>query len=320
MSTSWGGSPSSVPQNARALEPTIQSFKAIDDMIGRHVQPGSIVPVRAGTEPPYHAGVYADGKTPFLEDVSRFEKVLAGTQHMDYVTPLTMQDVEAMKDKAYVATLWDFDRWVVDDVMRSLPLTEPQKKAWLRETYPEFFDRQVEAMKLLEDLQSKYDKLIVTGPESLEDMIFMFFFEKEMRIKHTSSKYAAARDVNLPHGLTSFQTAPTAAWIRSAFERGIWNSRKRFLELFKTFTLDSSQPDYSDGAINTRPYNQPNFATTTGTPTPKYLWGATRTYADRSGIPATGVYGFRGTTAERAMEAVVVAAGGVAAAPPLAPV
>lgn len=218
-----------------SLSNDLKSLKSVDRRLENAINPAEIVPVHGdGKNALYGPGYYKeDTVIPVVEKYTHTG--LLGSL-ANVVAPLTTEDVKIMKDKEYVATLYDFDNWVVNKYLQGLPLNEPEKRDWLRQVYPEFFERQVEAVKAIHDMKAKYDKLCVEGAKTIEDMYFMYMFEKENLIDFsTSSPQSLAVD-----GLyTNIESVDNTFAENSpkAFERGVFNTRERFLKLYNEAML-----------------------------------------------------------------------------------
>lgn len=214
-----------------SLSNDLKSLKSVDRQLENAINPEEIVPVHGdGRSGLYGPGYYKEDTVIPVTDKYTHARLLGSAPEI--VTPLTTEDVKIMKDKAYVATLRDFDDWVVNTYLQGLPLTEPAKKDWLRQVYPEFFERQVEAVKAIHDMKAKYDKLCVEGAKTIEDMYFMYMFEKENLIDFSTSSPQATKIGGLyqynQEGVDDIMESHS----RSAFERGVFNSRERFLKLY----------------------------------------------------------------------------------------
>lgn len=228
--------PHGYSHNKGVNDDTIAALKSVDAMIDRQYHPTEAVDVFSGAGGLHGISTYTDKGVLPIEEKWRYSHILGTTPQIH--TTISDEDVEKMKHKAYVATLRDFDRWVVD-YMHGLPLDAPQKKDWLKSVYPEFFERQVEAMKLLEDARERYDKLNVEGAYTIPDMYFMFMFEQEKLLANSTQDFEVAAGL--------YATDNTLAEVDEvadlAFERGIWNTRKRFMNMFTAFNLQSDSGD-----------------------------------------------------------------------------
>jgi len=175
--------------------------------------------------------------------------------------PVTDEDVQLMKEKEDLRTLWDFDRWVVDEYLG--PLDAPEKKDWLRRRYPEFFDRMIEAMKELNEAKAKYEKMRIDTPKSIGDLWFLYTFERDYPMYKNNIQSL----MNNVLGLMDRADADEAGlYEETAFQRGMWNLRKRFNEIIAISTLpihsavtENTVPQFEDRAktlewsLRTRP-------------------------------------------------------------------
>lgn len=238
---------------------TISKLKGVDNMLERQINPKYVVPVVSGRNPPYGPGYYEDKQILPIEDKVHYAPALLGESGNDpeITTEITNEDVKKMKNKAYIATLRDFDRWVVE-YMEGLGLDQPQKKEWLRNVYPEFFERQVEAMKMLHDAQAKYEKLCVEGARTIEDMYFMYMFEKENLMDHSTQDGSAQNELG---GLYDGRVDIDMDTIGNvAFERGIWNTRKRLVSMLTQWGIVSGHPNKDGKYEQDKYYLGPNFS------------------------------------------------------------
>lgn len=230
----------------------------------------NINPVDAGVTGPVHPTLVDGDKSepPVLEKV-RYARMLTG-QDPRIDTVIKDEDIEIIKRKAYITTLKDFDRWLIKEYLGDV--TDLNKRAWLRDVYPKWFERQQEAMEKLNDVKRKYEIMKIEGPITLEDIYFMYMYEKDL------SRYGGSL-VNMSNkkvlGLMSEDEYRSAAseteaaatttdkadkYYRKSFERGLFNSRKRTLDMAREMVLALSMGIPGD-RVAEFPIAGPQYAT-----------------------------------------------------------
>lgn len=216
----------------------ISKMKRVDSTLAAGTK--AIVPVTAGVLQPHHPAIMED-----THDIPISEKLEAlpflSQENVRIDTEITQEDIDTIKKKAYVATLRDFDRWLINDYLKGVD--DQVKKAWLLDVYPEWFDRQKEAIDSLNDVKKKYELLRLEGPTTLEEIYFMYAFERDASSYEGSIAHYAlngilgassAADVKTKLGLKDDQYDP---FVQKSFERGLFNTRKRFNQMFKQWML-----------------------------------------------------------------------------------
>jgi hypothetical protein len=139
--------------------------------------------------------------------------------------PVTSADVDALKAKALVARLFQFDQWVLTSKLRDVPVVE--KKAWLREHYPGMLENVMGVVKALNDAKVRYETIRINGPKDLEDMAFQMYYEEDL------SKFAKRWRVNYGPilGVAEERTQANKLTRTRGFERGLMNTHHIFREV-----------------------------------------------------------------------------------------
>jgi hypothetical protein len=169
----------------------------------------------------YHPYLVEKTPDPSVMEKVKYSALLTGKEP-EVRTTIDQEDIDILKRKAYITLIRDFDRWVIKDFLGALD--SETKKAWLRETYPSFFTRQVETMKKLNDVKAKYEILKIEGPETIEDLYFMFTYEN-LAAQDTFKHSILNSDF---YGITSEpDAAKMASFATKQFERGMFNLYER---------------------------------------------------------------------------------------------
>ena len=217
----------------------VSAMKQVDSQIGKMDTP--IVPVNAGTSGPQHPSVVGgDHKEASIVQKAQYMPLLMPEsvgQPIPIEMNITKEDIQTLKKKADIATLRDFDKWVVSTFCADM--TVPQTKAWLHEIYPEWFDRQVDAVNDLNDVKKKRELMRIHGPQTIQDIYFMYQYDRALKNNIDSNISLASKgllglmdneDLERIRKLTGNDTQ-----FRQSFERGIFNTRKRNFEMFNTW-------------------------------------------------------------------------------------
>jgi len=110
-------------------------------------------------------------------------------------------------------------------------------KNWLYEIYPQWFERQAETINKLNDLKAKYELMKIEGPQTIEDMYFMYTMDREkLYEQNLGSLLTEALSPNALLGIKTVkpdEVQATDAASQLVFERGLWNSRKRTMKMFE---------------------------------------------------------------------------------------
>ena len=231
----------------------VKSFKGVDRMLGKVVGRDEIVPV-TGSEQTAHPGAYLHRQEVPLSEKNRLVTTFTAIEP-ELTSTITDKDVEIMKDKAYMATLYDFDEWVAKRVA-NLDLSTPEKYAWVRDIYPEWFQRKINAINDLQDAKAKYEKLCIDGPSTIQDLFYMYRFDQFQKdipfaaekLKNRDAMAFMSLSTGPPAGEGGEQVqarADFATYKKLAFQRGVMNPRKRILDY--VFSL----ADQNNGQLRT---------------------------------------------------------------------
>jgi hypothetical protein len=202
------------------------------------IDKNSPLPIPISSAEPTGPVAYQHSKEAPLATKARLADILSETK-AEVQVPVTDEDVKRMKEKAQLATLWDFDKWVAETFLKGA--SEPARKAWLKKYYPEFFDRQIEAMKKLNDAKERYEKILIDQPHNLADLWFRYTYERDYEYFQTSTMEAQNMMLGLvktEHGPESDAFELRAFTGNEAFQRGVWNSRKQFVDWAQLMGLD----------------------------------------------------------------------------------
>lgn len=185
---------------------------------------------------------YPHTKDPQIMDKVNFGEMLTGTQVQPTVQ-VTDEDVQVMKDKAWMAQLMDFNNWV-GTVFE--PEKSPANKELLSRVYPEWIQMQKDEIDNWHDMKKRIETIKLKGADNKEDLFLMY------RLGWPSTDGATIKDPYLSEALST-HNAPGLArfntgWRQGAdpafnFQRGIGNSRKKVLQ---TQALASGPMKYRD--------------------------------------------------------------------------
>lgn len=234
----------------------IKAMKHVDNMLQKVVKPEYIMPIVGGEGIAVNAGYYEDPTVIPLDEKMQYSKVLGMGQGEPRVTlDLTKEDIDVMKSKADVAMLRDFDTWVVTQLGAS-GLTAEEKRQWLKEIYPQFLERMEKACHYVIENEHKYKKMQLTNPQSLEDMVWMYFFEKYAMLDGSNFDFMDILNGVYPKaGANAANNTERQA--RMAFERGLFNSKKRFMDYMIEFYMNRPWAEQAAPG-GPREFNPPN--------------------------------------------------------------
>jgi hypothetical protein len=205
----------------------ISKMKNVDRMLADEAI--AVIPVAAGMNEPHHPTMIKDERTiPVSEKLMAAGYLGINKRDIKIDAEITQEDIDTIKRKSYVATLRDFDRWLIEDYLGGVD--DQVKKAWLLEVYPEWFERQKEAIDQLNDVKRRYEIMRIEGPTTLEDIYFMFKFEQDKDTYEGSIANYALSGILGAVPKTSFGSEEV---VQKSFERGLFNTRKRFNEMFR---------------------------------------------------------------------------------------
>jgi hypothetical protein len=146
---------------------TIATLRREDEKMTNAMQ--FIVPVSHGRGL-WAPGTYMDtGEAPISEKVT-YSQMLTGQNVVPQVQ-ITDEDIQKVRDKTWMATLYDFDNWVGEYLK---PNQNPANKALLDKIYPEWLDRQKQVVENYHDMKKRVETLKITGPKNREDL-FLFY-------------------------------------------------------------------------------------------------------------------------------------------------
>ena len=160
---------------------------------------------------------------PQIAEKLRYANILTGKDSAPSIkAELKDSDIAILKKKAYLRTLVDFDRWITRDYLPQ-GLDSQVIKNWLHEVYPEWFERQAEQIAKMNDVKKTYEIMRIEGPKTIEDLYFMYQFNKAAET-HLGSNLAIITTNNCNIPFTS------DAYGNEQFDRGIFNMRRRLYE------------------------------------------------------------------------------------------
>ncbi len=172
---------------------------------------------------------YPPTQDPQIMDKVNFGEMLTGTQVQPTVQ-VTDEDVQVMKDKAWMAQLMDFNNWV-GTVFE--PEKSPANKELLSRVYPEWIQMQKDEIDNWHDMKKRIETIKLKGADNKEDLFLMY------RLGWPNTDGATIYDPFLSEALST-QNAPglqrfNEGWRQGTspalnFQRGIGNSRKKVLQ------------------------------------------------------------------------------------------
>lgn len=205
---------------------TIAALRKEDEKMQNAMQ--FIVPVKHDTGV-WGPSTYQHTTMPPISDKITYSRLLTGQE----VTPqlqITDEDVKAVKDKEWMATLYDFDNWVGEYLE---PNRNPANKALLSKIYPEWLERQKNVIENYHDFKKRVETLKITGPKNKEDL-FLFYRLGYPRASDQGrndgfSVYANRIDAPALGGLGQ-NGLPTAGDATVNFQRGVFNLNRKRME------------------------------------------------------------------------------------------
>lgn len=230
------------PKGKETNDAIIRSFKAVDSLL----RPANTVYAVAGADSNMRnltssISAGSEGQAPPAIMKARAAHLLGQAQGGETEIVVGDKDVEGMQERAWLSILRDFDFWVVNQYLVSLD--DASKKDWLREHYPEWFERQEDTMRKYREAQKHYQSLTVHGPQNKEDMFFMYVFETELR--HMP---------DLLPGLNPDISSPVdnrARDVDMAFARGMWPRARRMLNTLAALQ-DVASLEMAGGRVGNR--------------------------------------------------------------------
>jgi len=173
----------------------------------------------------------ADAVYPKVEKATIEDKVdAAGLLGHQAEVPIYVEesDVSAAKEKAELTRLKDFNNWIITGYMKGL--TTDAKRNWLRTVYPEWFDQQKELIAEIHSNKERFQKILLHGPQSMEELWFLFVIQEEYPfIIETNVLPGGADEDNL--GALPTEAESTKEQQAQRFRRGLW---PRFREMWNT--------------------------------------------------------------------------------------
>jgi hypothetical protein len=91
--------------------------------------------------------------------------------------PITSDDVKKLEDAAWLRNWHTFNVWVSEQLVKGFK-NPPERKEWLLRHYPEYFELQTRAVRELTALRKRYELIKSIGAKTIQDLYFMFEFEK----------------------------------------------------------------------------------------------------------------------------------------------
>lgn len=152
----------STAQKIREMENKLQNL--IQHPVSHTLGQGQI-----SNQPEYgHIGYNAKA-TPPIEKKAFYGSALGFAPHP--VAEITKEDVRIMEEKAAKAKEMEFDQWVAQKFQ---PNKDPATKAWLREVYPDFYDKQVKVIEDWTDTVKQLNSIKILGPQNVDDLALLW--------------------------------------------------------------------------------------------------------------------------------------------------
>lgn len=229
------------------MKETISSLRNVDRSITRQLPAPVAVVHEADTGGTAGPASYKHSPQPTVTERAALANEIGRPARIQVA--VTDEDVKRAEEKAWLRVLWDFDTWVVKGYLQGLD--GPAKKDWLKRHYPELFERMEEAINALNEAKAKYEKMKLDKINSLEDMWFMYTFERDVPFmeNHIFSMMNSILGIEV-QGKTGVPFTQN-----EAFARGVWNIRRRFNQwagvgALPIKTVLGSEPDSVNAAKN----------------------------------------------------------------------
>jgi hypothetical protein len=130
--------------------------------------------------------------------------------------PMTQEDIAAIEEKEKMALQMEFDNWIVENYT---PWENPVFTEWLQKKYPTFFKARLEEMENLHELQKQWQKIQISGIQSIEDLYLLWRVTKDRGLRDRITQGA---DVNPPRGAADaiVRSYSSGRWAGSAAVAG----------------------------------------------------------------------------------------------------
>lgn len=107
---------------------------------------------------------------------------------------MTQEDIAAIEEKEKMALQMEFDNWIVDSYA---PWDNPVMTEWLQQKYPTFFKARLEEMENLHELQKQWQKIQISGIQSIEDLYLLWRVTKDRTLRQ---RLTSGASIDPPHG------------------------------------------------------------------------------------------------------------------------
>lgn len=226
---------------------TIAALRKEDEKMQNAMQ--FIVPVKHDATI-WGPSTYQHTTMPPISDKITYSRLLTG-QEVRPQLQITDEDVKAVKDKEWMATLYDFDNWVGEYLE---PNRNPANKALLSRIYPEWLERQKNVIENYHDFKKRVETLKITGPKNKEDL-FLFYRLGYPRVSPQGQNVdfsGYANNVDAPAlgilGQNGLPADDTTANFN--FQRGVFNINRKKMEAKALYGRTHSIFNTATPAIN----------------------------------------------------------------------
>lgn len=183
---------------------------------------------------------YPSSPDPSFIDKNFYAKAYGATPQT--VLPITDGDVQALRDKEFQYKNYQFDQWVGENLH---PGSSPVNMEFLRKLYPEWEDRQVQAIEDWHNFKAKLEKLKVTGATNKEELWWCW----QLGLKPSGAADSGITPPNVSVAERYGDSSPALQQITAAdpakrqgdFMRGLLNPRRttevsQFAQQYAQFT------------------------------------------------------------------------------------
>lgn len=198
---------------------TIEALRREDEKMADALQ--FIVPIKHANGL-WGPGAYPDKGEINVTEKANYAKLLTGKK-VKPVVSITEEDIKKLKDKAWKATLWDFDNWVGEYLE---PNKNPVNKALLAKIYPEWLERQKAVIENYHDFKKRVETLKITGPKNKEDL-FLFYRLGYPKSTDQGKNKAFAHYANNEAAPGLMDKEMDTKKQQTRFQRGLFNINRR---------------------------------------------------------------------------------------------
>lgn len=200
----------------------LQSLRDVDDMLNK---------VGAGIKwtSADRGGVKATLLPHVPDDPDYYRKAAAlgaiglDKNDVDTQIPVTSDDVSKLEDDAWIVNWYNFNKWVADALVSKFD-NPAERKEWLLRHYPDYFELQTRAIEELKKLSIRYNTIRAIGAKTLEDLYFMFDYEKS----YVFMANTLARVSDQITGVLEATNSTALVYLpENAYETGFYNPRAR---------------------------------------------------------------------------------------------